>query len=195
MLPQCHFFSDFLQDLRFLLDLTTDGNELSSLYNKIAHMLKRPVGRPPKKPIVLYHTQKGETIMAKKTRNASIFIAEPKGPFLKGVLILALWISIALGVPVSGDTTVVGTGDPAVDLPAVQAAVDDGGTVTLKNGGANGDIAFIPEWVVREVVFRQVVVNVAIVPIQDWIDLHDLVLLLGDAAFLAGGGLISAQAR
>jgi len=105
-------------------------------------MLKRPVGRPPKKPIVLYHTQKGETIMAKKTRNASIFIAEPKGPFLKGVLILALWISIALGVPVSGDTTVVGTGDPAVDLPAVQAAVDDGGTVTLKNGGANGDIAF-----------------------------------------------------
>ena len=49
---------------------------------------------------------------------------------------------VAVGAPVSGDITVVGTGVPAVDLPAVQAAVDGGGTVTLKNGGANGEIAF-----------------------------------------------------
>jgi len=85
---------------------------------------------------------KEKIIMAKKTKNTLTLVGEPKPHFIKGVLVAALGILIALGVPASGDTTVVGTGDPAIDLPAAQAAVDGGGTVTLKNGGANGEIAF-----------------------------------------------------
>ena len=58
------------------------------------------------------------------------------------IVSVALGMVLLFGAPVSGDVVVVGTGDPAVDLPAVQAAVDGGGTVTLKNGGANGETAF-----------------------------------------------------
>ena len=80
--------------------------------------------------------------MAKKRKNTSTSVEKSKRQSLKSVLVAALGILIVLGAPVSGDTTVVGTGNPEVDLPAAQAAVDGGGTVTLKNGGANGEIAF-----------------------------------------------------
>ena len=85
--------------------------------------------------------KKGEKVMFNETRNTSALVGEPKPLFFKGVLVAVLGIVIAVGAPVSGEATVVGTGDPAVDLPAAQAAVDGGGTVTLKNGGTNGEIA------------------------------------------------------
>ena len=53
-------------------------------------------------------------------------------------------------------------------------------------------ITFIPEWMIRQVVFSQVIVDVALVPINDWIHLHDLVLLFGDGALLARRGLVPA---
>jgi hypothetical protein len=86
--------------------------------------------------------RKGKTIMAKKTKDTSTSVLEFKSQFFKAVLVAVFGILIAIGAPASGDMTVVGTGDPAVDLPAAQAAVDGGGTVTLKNGGDNGEIAF-----------------------------------------------------
>ena len=79
--------------------------------------------------------------MAKKTTNTPTLIREPHPRFLQGVFVAVLGILIVAGAPANGDITVVGTGDPSVDLPAAQAAVDGGGTVTLKNGGANGEIA------------------------------------------------------
>ena len=81
-------------------------------------------------------------IMAKKTKNTSNMLGGPKKRFLKSVLVAVVGISIVVGAPVSGDTTVEATGDPAKDLPAAQAAVDSGGIVTLRNGGTNGEIAF-----------------------------------------------------
>src|SRR5713226_4811357 len=42
-------------------------------------------------------------------------------------------VTVALAVTAAAqDITVVGTGDPTVDVPAVQAAVDQGGRVVLK---------------------------------------------------------------
>lgn len=81
-------------------------------------------------------------IMAKKTKNTLPMVGKPKPQYPKSVLFVALGILIAVSAPVSGDTMVVATGNPADDLPAAQAAVNAGGTVTLKNGGANGEIAF-----------------------------------------------------
>ena len=80
---------------------------------------------------------KAKTIVAKKARRTSTLVRD-----WKGVLVAALGVLIAVGTPVIGDTTIVATGDPAVDLPAAQAAVDGGGRVILRNGGANGEIAF-----------------------------------------------------
>jgi len=79
--------------------------------------------------------------MATKRRITSIQVDETKSQPLKGVLVAAMGMLITACASVSGDTTVVATGDPAIDLPAAQAAVDGGGTVTLKNVGANGEIA------------------------------------------------------
>jgi hypothetical protein len=44
---------------------------------------------------------------------------------------MGLFVFFMFTIPVLADSTVVGTGDPATDVPAVQAAVDAGGTVTL----------------------------------------------------------------
>jgi hypothetical protein len=47
--------------------------------------------------------------------------------------IAGTWVMIAFAWTVAGQAiTVVGTGDPKVDIPAVQAAVDQGGRVVLK---------------------------------------------------------------
>src|SRR5579871_2644311 len=40
-------------------------------------------------------------------------------------------IGVMAGTAAAQDITVVGTGDPSVDVPAVQAAVDQGGRVVL----------------------------------------------------------------
>ncbi len=80
--------------------------------------------------------------MAKKREDMLASVNGLGSRRLRSTCVAVLGILIAAGTPVSGDITVVGTGIPAVDLPAVQAAIDGGGIVTLKNGGANGEIAF-----------------------------------------------------
>ena len=44
----------FLEDEGYFYTIRLKGNQI--LYSKIEHLLTRPVGRPPKKPIVLYHS-------------------------------------------------------------------------------------------------------------------------------------------
>ena len=46
--------------------------------------------------------------------------------------IAACAIVLAWTAPAAAETVVVGTGDPNIDVPAVQAAVDQGGQVILK---------------------------------------------------------------
>src|SRR5215469_14489799 len=46
--------------------------------------------------------------------------------------IAALASVLAWAASAAAQTVVVGTGDPDIDVPAVQAAVDQGGEVTLK---------------------------------------------------------------
>ncbi|TKJ32556.1 MAG: IS1380 family transposase, partial [Planctomycetes bacterium B3_Pla] len=44
----------YLEAERYFYAIRLKGNQI--LYGKIEHMLTRPVGRPPKKPVVLYHS-------------------------------------------------------------------------------------------------------------------------------------------
>src|SRR5262245_65501013 len=48
------------------------------------------------------------------------------------LLIFTAIATVAMGGSAAAQTLVVGTGDPEVDVPAVQAAVDQGGEVILK---------------------------------------------------------------
>ena len=50
---------------------------------------------------------------------------------MNGILIALSGAVTILAGTATGQTTVVGTGDPAVDIPAVQAAIDKGGQVLL----------------------------------------------------------------
>ncbi len=49
---------------------------------------------------------------------------------IETALIVVLATTLGLGAP-AGSTVVMGTGNPDVDVPAVQAAVDLGGKVVL----------------------------------------------------------------
>jgi len=44
----------YLEAERYFYAIRLKGNQI--LYDKVKHLLTRPVGRPPKKPIVLYHS-------------------------------------------------------------------------------------------------------------------------------------------
>jgi len=44
----------FLESENYFYAIRLKGNQI--LYDKVEHLLTRPVGRPPKKPIVLYHS-------------------------------------------------------------------------------------------------------------------------------------------
>jgi hypothetical protein len=72
--------------------------------------------------------------MTKKRRIKSTLYSEPKPQFTRAVLSVALVVVIAIGLGgvARAQTEVYPTGDPAIDLPAVQSAVDAGGTVILK---------------------------------------------------------------
>src|SRR6516162_11495526 len=48
-----------------------------------------------------------------------------------GLVVLTVIATLSLGAGAGAQTVVVGTGNPDVDVPAVQAAVDQGGEVTL----------------------------------------------------------------
>src|SRR5713226_3817156 len=55
-------------------------------------------------------------------------------------------VTVALAAAAAAqDITVVGTGDPAVDIPAVQAAVDQGGRVVLKGHFSFDSPPTVPE--------------------------------------------------
>ena len=89
----------------------------------------------------------------------------------------------------------VGFVEPTFALEATKTCLFSAHTFAEFAGAvpvADRYIAFIPEWMIRQVVFGQVSVDVALVPINDRIHLHDLVLLLGDGALLARRGLVPA---
>ena len=44
----------YLETERYFYDIRLKGNQI--LYDNVEHLLARPVGRPPKKPIILYHS-------------------------------------------------------------------------------------------------------------------------------------------
>jgi parallel beta-helix repeat protein len=74
--------------------------------------------------------------------------------FLKGVLVAALGIVIMICVPANAtETTLVGTGDPGVDFPAVQNAVDNYDIVNLQGTfdftGAPGSLMMTRDVVLR----------------------------------------------
>lgn len=50
---------------------------------------------------------------------------------IRAIAWVALTMVVALATSATAQVTVVGTGNPTVDIPAVQAAVDRGGEVTL----------------------------------------------------------------
>ena len=54
--------------------------------------------------------------------------------YLKSVLMVALGVVIAVGVPIRATTPIVATGDPSTDFEAIQSALDTGGEVILRNG-------------------------------------------------------------
>jgi hypothetical protein len=49
---------DFLEEEKYLFAIRLPANK--RLQDQIGHLLARPVGRPPKKPIVRYHSFNGE---------------------------------------------------------------------------------------------------------------------------------------
>jgi hypothetical protein len=49
----------YLEAERYFYAIRLKGNQI--LYDKVKHLLTRPVERPPKKPIVLYHSFRYQT--------------------------------------------------------------------------------------------------------------------------------------
>ena len=73
--------------------------------------------------------------MAKKTKNTSTFVGEPKPQFLKGALVAALGIVIIIGAPVKAQAPPGATEiRPTDTLATIQAAVDGGGVVYFHPG-------------------------------------------------------------
>jgi parallel beta-helix repeat protein len=93
---------------------------------------------------LIHSNKKGKMMMTKKRKIKSTLSGEPKPQFVRAVLAAGLGVLIAIGLggAEAQGVEVYPTGDPWTDVPAVQNAVNAGGTVILKTGvfdfGTNG---------------------------------------------------------